>query len=160
MKEHRRNTGSTLSIITLPERIHCVGHHPLPLFDRTLLDLSFSLSFPRCPFAVELRAPDFAFPIINHVSLQSDINNPWLMMQQVLFKWIYRVCRFVGFLRNLVKMIVGYWCTKVCRAFQKFEIVLLWRILRVAKRKIFYWSTSKFIFSKTNRKILKPDTLW
>ena len=27
--------------------------------------------------------------------------------------------------------------------------------LRVAKRKIYYWSSSKFIFSKTNRKILK-----
>ena len=27
--------------------------------------------------------------------------------------------------------------------------------LRVARWKIFYWSTSKFIFSKTNRKILK-----
>ena len=27
--------------------------------------------------------------------------------------------------------------------------------LRVAKRKIFYWSTSKFIFSETNGKILK-----
>ena len=34
---------------------------------------SFSFPFPRCPFAVELRAPDFAFPIINQVSLQSGI---------------------------------------------------------------------------------------
>ena len=34
---------------------------------------SFSFPFPRCPFAVELRARDFAFAIINQVSLQSGI---------------------------------------------------------------------------------------
>ena len=44
-----------------------------------LLDLSFSFPFSCCPFAVELRAPDFAFPIINQVSLQSGIKNSWLI---------------------------------------------------------------------------------
>ena len=53
---------------------------------------------------------------------------------------------------NLGKMIVGYWCTKVCWASKYFCFD---KSLRVAKRKIFYWSTSKFIFSETNRKILK-----
>ena len=65
------------------------------------------------------------------------------------------LCRFVGFLRNLAKVMIGHYCTRVCRAFQKFEIFLLDAALRVAKRKIFYWSTSKFIFSETNRKILR-----
>ena len=46
---------------------------------------------------------------------------------------------------------------RVCRAFQKFEIFLLDAVLRVAKRKIFYWSTSKFIFSEINRKILRTQ---
>ena len=36
-----------------------------------------------------------------------------------------------------------------------FEIFLLDAALRVAKRKFFYWSTSKFIFSETNRKMLR-----
>ena len=39
--------------------------------------------------------------------------------------------------------------------FKKFEIFLFDASLLVAKWKIFYWSTSKFIFSETNRKILK-----
>ena len=53
-------------------------------------------------------------------------------------------------------MIVGYWCTKVCVGLFKNPKYFYFDVsLRVAKRKIFYWSTSKFIFSDFNRKILK-----
>ena len=161
----------------------------------TLLDLSFSFPFPCCPFAVELRAPDFAFPIINQVSLQSGINNSWLMMQ-----------RWMPFLKNsklfchkpssgsFSSIFIGRRHHSVMTAFTPaltrcedfigyvdlsdfYEIWLKWssyigarkcvRLVRnskyfyfetslhVAKRKIFCWSTSKFILSKTNKKILK-----
>ena len=65
MIEYRRNTGSMLSIITLPKRIHCVDHHALRFFYRmhfhatsSVFFLSFSL-LPLC-CRVTLARPRFS----------------------------------------------------------------------------------------------------
>ena len=43
----------------------------------------------------------------------------------------------------------------MCWAFKNSKYFYFGASLRVAKRKIFSWSTSEFIFSETNRTILK-----
>ena len=220
MKEHRRNTGSMLSIITLPERIHCVDHHALRFFDRMRFHATWSvffLSFSPLPLCCRITRARLRFPIINQVSLQSGINNPWLMMQRWMpFPANSKLFCHKPSLGGLTSIFIGrrhhsgmthshpHWQgVKTCKIFsaQKLEVHFsrtrsssnefigyvdlsdfyeIWpkwssdigarkcvglfknskycyfdASLRVAKRKIFYWSTSKFIFSKTNRKILK-----
>ena len=69
-----------------------------------------------------------------------------------LFKWIHRVCRFVGVLRNLAEMIETYWCTEVYRALKIVEIFFLWHPFAWCETKNFLLANIRAYFLRNQWK--------